>query len=154
MRGSKLVVPTEVSMRKQGKIVRYSLGLAMAAIVILTILGLGSVAPTRAQVTAPSWSYTGSLNTARAFHTTTVLSDGNVLVVGGSNRSKDCVTHFLDSAELYDPVNGKWSVTGSLNVPRDFHTATLLRNGKVLVVGGVNGRSFPSSLNSVELYDP
>jgi len=35
-------------------------------------------------------------------------------------------------------------------VPRSFHTATLLENGKVLITGGYNG----SYLNSAEIYDP
>jgi hypothetical protein len=29
-----------------------------------------------------------------------------------------------------------WATTGSLNTPRQLHTATLLANGKVLVAGG------------------
>jgi hypothetical protein len=51
---------------------------------------------------------------------------------------------------LYDPASGTFSLTGSLNVARDSHTATLLPNGKVLVTGGVNN----GVTNSVELYDP
>ena len=47
-------------------------------------------------------------------------------------------------------VNPSWIPTGSLNIPRRGHTATLLPNGKVLVVGGWNG----GRLNSAELYDP
>jgi hypothetical protein len=50
-----------------------------------------------------------------------------------------------NSAELYDPATGNWSTTNSLNAGKTGHTATLLPNGKVVVVGG--------SLN-VELYDP
>ena len=43
-----------------------------------------------------------------------------------------------------------WSITGNLNVARIFHAATLLRDGKVLIIGGFGGG--PS--NSAELYDP
>ena len=43
-------------------------------------------------------------------------------------------------------ADGTWVATGSLNVARAGHAATLLPNGKVLVVGGGPGSS--------ELYDP
>jgi len=42
----------------------------------------------------------------------------------------------LHSSELYDPNTGTWSVTGNLNTGRVLFTATLLRNGNVLVAGG------------------
>jgi hypothetical protein len=86
----------------------------------------------------------GSLSTARYGHTSTLLSNGKVLVAGGSNGS------YLASAELYDPTSGTWAATGSLNTARQMHTATLLSNGKVLVAGGFNG----GTLASAELYDP
>ena len=78
----------------------------------------------KALSTDPSWIPTGSLNTARAGHTATLLTSGKVLVVGGNSGSFNSNT--LDSAELYDPVNGTWSVTGSLKQSRSYHTATLL----------------------------
>ena len=34
------------------------------------------------------------------------------------------------------PLGPRWMLTGSLAEPRVFHTATLMANGKVLVVGG------------------
>ena len=80
-----------------------------------------------------SWTVTGSLHIARYRHTATLLSNGRVLVVGGSSDN----SVILSSAELYDPTSGSWTVTGSLNTARDFHTATLLPNGKVLVVGDI-----------------
>ena len=46
-----------------------------------------------------------------------------------------------------------WIPTGSLNITRSDHTATLLANGKVLVVGGYNYEG-GGDLNSAELYDP
>ncbi len=56
------------------------------------------------------------------------------------------------SAELYDPATGTWTLTGSLHVARQLHSATLLRNGMVLVAGGFDSNNLIT--NSVELYDP
>jgi hypothetical protein len=69
-----------------------------------------------------------------------------VLVAAGYNG------FYLSSAQLYDPATGIWSSTGSLGIPRYYHTATLLPNGKVLVTGG-EGIGF-IVLSSAELYDP
>ncbi len=109
----------------------------------------GSAALATSQLYDPSlltWSpTTGGLTTGRYDHTATLLSDGRVLVVGGTNGTA------LASAEIYDPTAGTWSAADSLNTARSFHTATLLRNGKVLVAGGTNGTT---ALQSAELYDP
>ena len=43
------------------------------------------------------------------------------------------------TAELYDPVSGTFSPTGSLNVTRAFAASTRLATGKVLVSGGTVG---------------
>lgn len=58
-------------------------------------------------------------------------------------------------------VHGTWSTTGSMAVPRAYHTATLLPNGKVLVIGGRGLLAVPaaweqagSAISSAELYDP
>jgi N-acetylneuraminic acid mutarotase len=56
----------------------------------------------------------------------------------------------LASAELYHPSTGTWTATGSLNVARLGHTATLLPNGTVLVTGGANGFGMPRA--SAELF--
>ena len=101
-----------------------------------------------------TWSGTGSLNTDRAGHTATLLPTGKVLVAGGYNLGEKSFTP-LNSAELYDPVTGTWSVTGSLNIARSDHSASLLPNGKVLVAAGQIDGTFPvASLNGAELYDP
>jgi hypothetical protein len=73
----------------------------------------------------------------------TLLQDGKVLVAGGWDGPSYGP---LDSAELYDPVAGRWSYTGNLNISHYGDTATLLANGQVLVVGG-------ASTNYAELYD-
>jgi len=52
-------------------------------------------------------------------------------------------------AVLVDPA---WAPAGNLSVQREWHTATRLANGKVLVAGGWD--LDPGPLSSVELYDP
>ena len=43
-------------------------------------------------------------------------------------------------------ASNDWALTGSMNTGREYHTATLLPNGKVLVAGG--------GVVTAELYDP
>src|SRR5262249_16631652 len=92
------------------------------------------------------WTTTGSLATARAAHTATLLPSGKVLVAGGQDSSD-----YFSSAELYDPAAATWTATGSLVTARAAHTATLLPSGKVLVAGGADSSDY---LNNAELYDP
>jgi hypothetical protein len=56
------------------------------------------------------------------------------------------------TAELYDPISGTWTMTGNLSEPRENHTATLLPNNKVLIVGGADHSD--EYLASADLYDP
>ncbi|OFZ68588.1 MAG: hypothetical protein A2V79_08855 [Betaproteobacteria bacterium RBG_16_56_24] len=88
----------------------------------------------------------GSLTTDRTELTTTVLQNGKVLVTGGiAGATFPATPSPTSSAELYDSAANQWTVVSSMAVTRDGHTATLLNNGKVLVVGGGT---------SAELYDP
>jgi WD40 repeat protein len=98
-----------------------------------------------------TWTATASLPAARFSHTATMLIDGKVLVAGGAccealNQPTDPVA----SAVLYDPGTATWSPTGNMTTPRVNHTATLLRDGRVLVAGGGN----TAVLSTAELYDP
>ncbi len=98
-------------------------------------------------VTANSFSVTGTMDTPRQGHAAAALSTGNVLISGGKNGSA-----ILKTAALYDPVTGAFTDTGAtMNVERYRHTATLLTNGKVLLAGGQNSQSIN---NTAELYDP
>src|SRR6266481_8211280 len=125
--------------------------LQQAALFTLLCASLTTFAST---ALAPEGTFvpTGSLNTARIDHTVTLLNNGMVLVAGGDNFFIGAIpsTNFA-SAELYDPATGTFTLTGSMATARDLQTATLLNNGKVLVVGGIDNSS---ALPSAELYDP
>jgi N-acetylneuraminic acid mutarotase len=98
------------------------------------------------------WTVTGGMTTPRDVHTATLLQDGRVLVAAGYNDIAG-VPSYLSSAELFDPATGTWSVAGAMNFPREFPTATLLPNGKVLVAGGFSSNIFTISVTA-ELFDP
>lgn len=92
---------------------------------------------------------TSKMAEARTDNTATLLPDGKVLLAGGirNGTNKD----YLSSAELFDPESGKFIPTGNLTSERADHKATLLKNGKVLIIGGRNKGGY---LDSTELYDP
>jgi len=100
-----------------------------------------------------TWRLTGSMRTPRLGPTASLLPNGQVLVAGGiydANTFYDTST-----AELYDPASGTWTLTGSMSTARDYHTATLLPNGKVLVACGERiDASGVTYLSDTELYDP
>ena len=112
-----------------------------------------------ADTSSPSGGFvaTGSLVIPRAAHTATLLPDGTVLVVGGGQLDIDDLLVSIASAEVFDPTQGKFAATGRPCVARELHTATLLANGKVLIVGGNEFSGYPTWLTSIpnaELYDP
>ncbi len=99
-------------------------------------------------------------------HTATLLPNGKVLIVGGytiqSSGGAGSSINNIDVVELYDPGKGTsvpFSGTTNITFPRDSHTATLLPNGRVLIVGGrsqvtaANGSTVEVLINQVELYD-
>ncbi len=104
-----------------------------------------------------AFSAAGTMLVARTGHTETRLANGKVLLTGGVND-----VNYLNTAEIYDPVKKTFAETTKvdsttsetveslMNARRTGHTATLLRNGMVLIVGGYNG----SYLNTAELFNP
>jgi hypothetical protein len=106
-------------------------------IVVLAAIAIAGFTPPVARSSSPAWLATGSMNSVRGNHTATRLQDGRVLVAGGYYASATVDrSYYHSSAEIYDPVTRIWTLTGSMAAARASHTATLLPNGKVLVVGG------------------
>jgi hypothetical protein len=125
--------------------------------ILLLILALAPLALNLSVINeakADFWVATGSMNTARAYHTATLLPNGKLLVAGGTDNSNNV----LRSAELYDPATGTWTAPNAMTIAREYHTATLLPSGKVLVTGGFTnnllGEYGQFATKSAELYDP
>lgn len=96
------------------------------------------------------WSAVTGMLQPRAYAMAVVLTDGSVLVAGGSRNGQP-----LDTAERYFPATDTWVAAGRLNLPRTQGTLTLLRDGRVLAVGGgVEGGPDWNSTASAELFDP
>jgi N-acetylneuraminic acid mutarotase len=85
-----------------------------------------------------------NLTQERRDHTATLLLDGKVLVTGGFGAPVNGIGTATNSAELFDPATGRWTPTSPMSARRAFHTATLLHNGRVLVVDA----------QGAELFDP
>jgi hypothetical protein len=106
---------------------------------------------------APSPSGTGvvseiaAMHIARASHSSTLLPNGMVLIAGGFAGSGGEYNPYR-TAELYDPNSGTFQSVAEMSIGRSGHTATLLKNGKVLIVGGWTGRY--DLRGSAEIFDP
>jgi len=94
----------------------------------------------------------------RALHTTTLLRDGRVLIMGGGGGS---LTSPVGTrvTEVYYPWTKRFDYTRTpqgaitqLNALRVLHTSTLLDDGRVLVAGGVD--SLGNVMNTAEVFDP
>jgi hypothetical protein len=117
------------------------------------------------EIYTPAPSSTGAFEDAasmfatRTHHTATLLKDGRVFIAGGSpsvatTANGDIVPHgALDTAEFFEPATGNFvGVFDAMTTPRSEHTATLLDDGTILLVGGVDENG--TALASAEIFDP
>lgn len=92
-----------------------------------------------AEVYSPSndvFTSVGNMSARRQFHTTTLLTNGYVLVAGG--KSSGVATTSMD---LFNPANNAFTPTASLGRARTSHTTTLLPNGDVILAGGAGANT-------------
>jgi len=87
------------------------------------------------------------INFKRKSHTATLMPNGMVLLSGGTVG--DLYYYAIANTELYDPYLHGFFPAQPLITSRFKHTATLLRDGKVLIVGGCASGGL---LSSAELY--
>lgn len=94
-----------------------------------------------------------ALTFPRVVHRASALQDGRVLITGGCTlvgcEGFDQGQH----SDLFDPVTGLFTAGPSMSSPRAGHTATVLGDGRVLLVGGYPGEGRPA-LATAEVFDP
>lgn len=114
---------------------------------------------------AGTWSNGTAMGTARNNPTATRLANGYILVTGGRTMSAPTLMEYTGTANMGVPLqtcevfNGStWANTGSMTFARFGHTACLLPDGRVLVVGGLgynpSHSSTPIAIREAEVWDP
>ena len=104
---------------------------------------------------------TGSMTTPRFAHTATLLNTGEALIAGGiasyrffyRGSQSFCLAVPTNHVDIFDPAMGAFAATASMALPRFSHTATLLKDGKVLVAGGTADTN-TNVPQAAEIFDP
>ncbi|TMC41227.1 MAG: hypothetical protein E6J25_09715, partial [Chloroflexi bacterium] len=120
---------------------------------LLTALATVSPMPAQAKATdSGAWAPALDLLEGHVAHTATLLEDGRVLIVGGTNARGVPIA----GSEIFDPKANRWIRAASMSTARAAHTATRLSDGSVLVMGGRTGlNSFPIEiLATAQIYHP
>ena len=112
----------------------------------LLILGGGMVNNAVIDLSTDTWSDVSTTFNVM-YHGASLLTNGSLLVTGGYVNNSDSSTVWL-----YDPATNAWSAAAAMSAARRAHTSVRLTNGKILIVGGIQGDS--TVLKSAELYDP
>lgn len=101
--------------------------------------------------TLGTWNWGPSMTRDRFRHTATTLTDGRILITGGYSST---LSTTLASAEIYDPIKCEFTALKSvMSDSRMDHTASLLKDGRVLIVGGWNSVK-GQTVASADLFDP
>ena len=104
--------------------------------------GTGAAPPAGLRLTKP-----------RAVHRATRLGDGSVILTGGCTEPGCGGADEARVADVYDPATGRFAPASPMLSPRVSGTATLLVDGRLLLVGGYPGEGEAPTARA-ELYDP
>ncbi len=126
--------PVDVRLEASGHRVRAEIGEATAFPIVVD----------------PAWSDAGSPLKVRSDHTATLLPDGKVLLAGG------VVAGSIDAtAEIFDPIHGTFSASGSLRGARAQHTADAPDRAEAASSSADAGVDASGNATaSTEIYDP
>lgn len=87
-----------------------------------------------------------TLSAARHSFGISTLSDGRVLLTGGSAEGNSLNGAGLKSVDIYDPETNRFVPASSTMFGRSLHAQVTLRDGRVIVIGGAQ--------NNAEIYSP
>lgn len=95
-----------------------------------------------------NWTNLEDMTVGRDAHCAVAMENG-ICVIAGYDGEK-CVK----SVELYNPVNGEWSVMPDMTNARQFAAAAVISHERILVVGGYSDVMFEHIEKSCEIFDP
>ncbi len=129
---------------------------------VLVVCGVHDpgVPPCSAELYNPAtgtWAQDGQAGpSAQRDFSATLLNNGQVLFSGGLNGTYPAKVTVTKTATVFDPATTTSTFTGSMTIPRAFHTLTVLPNGQVLAAGGETQNNVGkfSITASAELYTP
>lgn len=94
----------------------------------------------------------GSMSVPRIAHAAVTLTGDRVLVTGGYTSGERSPLGISDSAEIWEPATRRFRrLSARMLMGRAAHTATLLADGRVLVVGGYTAAP---AYRFAEIFDP
>ncbi len=86
------------------------------------------------------------MSAARHSYGISMLTDGRVLLTGGSTKGNSLNGSGTTSTDLYDPETNRFSPAAPLRDGRALHAQVTLKDGRVVVIGGAQ--------RNAEIYDP
>ena len=95
-----------------------------------------------------TFTLTGSLSVPHYYTDVVEMIDGRVFVIGGTTGTTG--PSIINTVEAYSPGQGVFGPVLGLNIARMRHSASLLLDGRVLVVGGTTAPSTDTA--TAEIY--
>jgi hypothetical protein len=104
---------------------------------------------------SPGWDTVPSNPIKRFLCDSVLLPDGTVLVTNGAKKGvADDNKEAVKEIELFNPKDSSWTVIGTLQKPRLYHSsAVLLPDGRVLVAGSTGHHWIKATISPVDHFE-